>query len=239
MPPSTKLPSKKAPARGKTPYQNRVIKNVLGLSAEKLAYGRAKREWEYRGEVTDHGPLKDQIPKPAECQFCGHPIRYGYRLHNAVNQKVVEVGSECLGNFLEITPALAISLDADKRAAVKERKNRQLKRRRGIYAAAVTEVARIERAVQAEIRKRGGGGFIPRPSRSRYSPTAALEMIGWNPSYFYNRITSPRGGLNPNFIPVLAAKYGVAIDLDKIMAFVEEAAKMKRRTGSVRSDPSI
>ena len=46
MPPSTKPPSKKAPARGKTPYQNRVIKNVLGLSAEKLAYGRAKREWE-------------------------------------------------------------------------------------------------------------------------------------------------------------------------------------------------
>jgi len=232
MPPSTKPPSKKAPARGKTPYQNRVIKNVLGLSAEKLAYGRAKREWEYRGEATDHGPLKDQIPKPAECQFCGHPIRYGYRLHNSVNQKVVEVGSECLGNFLEITPALASSLDADKRAAVKERKNRQLKRRREIYNAAVTEVAKIERAVQAEIRKHGGGGFIPRPIPiSLQSDRAALEMIGRNASYFYNRITSHRGGggLNPNFIPVLAAKYGVTIDLGKVVAFVEEAAKMKEK----------
>ena len=117
-------------------YQNRVIKNVLGLSAENLVYSRATQEWEYRGEVIDYGPLKDQIPKPAECQFCGHKIRYGYRLHNIVNQKVVEVGSECMGNFLEITPALASSLDADKRAAVKERKNRQLKMRRAIYIAA-------------------------------------------------------------------------------------------------------
>ena len=70
-------------------YQNRVIKSVLSLSVDKVAYERAKREWVYRGEVIDHGPMKEQIPKPAECQFCGHPIRYGYRLHNTVNQKVV------------------------------------------------------------------------------------------------------------------------------------------------------
>lgn len=191
---------------GKNPYQNRVIKNVLGLSAETVSYSKAKREWEYRGEVIDHGPLKEQIPKPAECQFCGHPIRYGYRLYNSVNQKTVEVGSECLGNFIEITPAIASTLDADKRAAVKQRKNRQLKRRRDIYIAAQGEVGKVKVAVCAG-----------NPSQSDRD---YIITVGNNAATLYSGITSGE-------FDRLAKKYGVTVDLDKITAFIAEAEPLK------------
>jgi hypothetical protein len=188
------------------PYQNRVIKNVLGLSADKLNYARAKREWEYRGEVVDHGPIKDQIPKPAECQFCGHSIRYGYRLHNIVNQKVVEVGIECLGNFLEITPALESTLDADKRAVVKQRKNEQLKRRRAMYFAAQGEVRKVRIAICAFNRCQKDRDFI-------------LSVCN-NAATLYSAFTSGE-------IDRLAEKYGVILDHEKLNAFVEEAGKLK------------
>ena len=187
-------------------YQNRVIKNVLGLSAENLNYSKAKGEWDYRGEVIDHGPIKEQIPKPAECQFCGHSIRYGYRLHNIVNQKVVEVGIECLGNFLEITPAIASSLDADKRAAVKQRKNQQLKMRRAIYIAVQGEVGKVKVAICA--------GNPCQKDRDY------IITVGNNAAVLYSAITSGE-------IARMAEKYGVMIDLQKIQAFVEEAGKVK------------
>ncbi len=187
-------------------YQNRVIKNVLGLSAEKLNYARAKREWEYRGEVIDHGPLKDQIPKQVECQFCGHPIRYGYRLHNVVNHKVVEVGSECLGNFIEITPAIASTLDADKRAAAKQRKNQQLKQRREIYIAAQSEVRKVKIAV-----------FSGNPYQQ---DREYILKIGNNAAALYSGITSGE-------FDRIADKYNVTVDLQKIEAFVNEAEKIK------------
>ena len=187
-------------------YQNRVIKSVLSLSADKVAYERAKREWVYRGEVIDHGPIKEQIPKPAECQFCGHPIRYGYRLYNTVNQKVVEVGSECSGNFVEITPAIASTLDTDKRAAVKRRKNEQLKRRREIYAAAMTEVRKVRIAVCA----------FDRCQNDRDS----ILNAGNNAATLYSAIISGDIGRR-------AEKYGVTLDWQKIDAFEEEAGKLK------------
>ena len=187
-------------------YQNRVIMNVLGLSAEKLTYARAKREWEYRGEVLDHGPLKEQIPKPAECQFCGHPLRYGYKLHNVVNHKVVEVGSECIGNFLEITPAIASSLDADKRAAVKQRKNQQLKMRRAIYIAAQGEVGKVKSSICAGNHCQKDRDYI--------------ITVGNNAAVLYSALISGE-------IARLAEKYGVTFDLQKIQAFVEEAGKVK------------
>ena len=187
-------------------YQNRVIKSVLSLSADKVAYERAKREWVYRGEVIDHGPIKEQIPKPAECQFCGHPIRYGYRLYNTVNQKVVEVGSECIGNFMEITPAIASTLDTDKRAAAKRRKNEQLKRRREIYAAAMTEVRKVRIAVCA----------FDRCQNDRDS----ILNAGNNAATLYSAIISGE-------IDRLAEKYGVTLDCQKIHAFAEEAGNLK------------
>ena len=187
-------------------YQNRVIKSVLSLSADKVAYERAKREWVYRGEVIDHGPINEQIPKPAECQFCGHPIRYGYRLHNTVNQKVVEVGSECIGNFMEITPAIASTLDTDKRAAVKRRKNEQLKRRREIYAAAMTEVRKVRIAVCA----------FDRCQNDRDS----ILNAGNNAATLYSAIISGE-------IDRLEEKYGVTLDSQKIHAVAEEAGKWK------------
>ena len=187
-------------------YQNRVIKNVLGLSVENLNYARAKQEWQYRGEVLDHGPLKEQIPKPAECQFCGHQIRYGYKLHNVVNKTVVEVGSECIGNFLEITPAIASSLDTDKRAAVKQRKNRQLKMRRAIYNAALGEAEKVTKAVCAGNHSQKDRDYI--------------VAVGNNAATLYTAITSGE-------IERLAEKYGVTLDLQKIEVFAEEAGKVK------------
>jgi len=189
-----------------TPYQNRVIKSVLGLSAEKIIYSKAKGEWDYRGEVIDHGPIKEQIPKPAECQFCGHSIRYGYRLHNIVNQKVVEVGIECLGNFLEITPTLESTLDADKRAAVKQRKNELLKRRRAMYIAAQGEVRKVRIAICAFNRCQKDRDFI-------------LPVCN-NAATLYSALASGE-------IDRLAEKYGVILDHEKLNAFMEEAGKLK------------
>ena len=187
-------------------YQNRVIKNVLGLSAEKLNYDLAKREWEYRGEVLDHGPIKDQIPKPAECQFCGHKIRYGYRLHNIINQKTVEVGSECIGNFLEITPALASALDADKRAARKRRKNEQLKMRREIYNLVQGEVRKVRIAICSFNRYQKDRDFI-------------LPVCN-NAATLYSALASGE-------IERLGENYGVTLDRKKIQAFMHEAGKVK------------
>jgi hypothetical protein len=188
------------------PYQNRVIKNVLGLSADKLNYARAKREWEYCGEVIDHGPIKDQMPKPAECQFCGHKIRYGYRLHNVVNHKVVEVGSECVGNFVEITHSLASALDTDKRAARNRRKNEQLKMRREIYNLVQGEVRKVRIAICAFNRCQKDRDFI-------------LPVCN-NAATLYSALTSGE-------IDRLAEKYGVTLDQQKIQAFVQEAGKVK------------
>ena len=187
-------------------YQKCVIENVLAMSVEKNNYNVAKREWEYRGEVLDHGPLKDQMPKPAECQFCGHKIRYGYRLHNTVNHKAVEVGSECIGNFLEITPALASALDADKRAARKRRKNEQLKMRRDLYNLALGEVRKVRIAICAFNRCQKDRDFI-------------LPVCN-NAATLYSALASGE-------IDRLAEKYRVILDHEKINAFVEEAGKVK------------
>jgi hypothetical protein len=187
-------------------YQNCIIENVLAMSAEKFNYDIAKREWEYRGEVIDHGPLKDQIPKPAECEFCGHKIRYGYRLHNIVNNKVIEVGSECIGNYLEITPALTSALESDKRAARKRRKNKQLKIRRDLYNSALVEVRKVRIAICAFNRCQKDRDFI-------------LPVCN-NAATLYSALAS--GEINR-----LAENYGVILDQQKINAFVEEAGKLK------------
>ncbi len=187
-------------------YQSCVIEKVLAMSAEKNNYNIAKREWDYRGEVIDHGPIKEQIPKPAKCQFCGHSIRYGYRLHNIVNQKVVEVGIECLGNFLEITPALESALDADKRAAVRQRKNEQLKRRRGLYIAAQGEVGKVAVAI-----------CVGNPC---HKDRDFIVPVCNNAATLYSALASGE-------IDRLAEKYGVTIDQQKIKAFLQEADKVK------------
>lgn len=187
-------------------YQNCVIEKVLALSAEKVNYDLAKREWEYRGEVIDYGPIKEQIPKPVECQFCGHKIRYGYRLHNVINNKVVEVGSECIGNFLEITPSIASNLDNDKRNAVKQRKNQQLKRRKEIYTMAMREFRKVRIAVCAIDNCQNDRKYI--------------LSVGNNAATLYSALISGK-------IDRLAEKYGVILDRQKIDEFVEEAGKLK------------
>ena len=186
-------------------YHNCVIKNALSTSAEKINYDRAKREWEYRGEVNDHGPLKDQIPYPAECQFCGHKIRYGYWLHNIVNNKVIEVGSECIGNFLEITPSIASALDTDKRTARNRRKNEEIKMRRDLYKSVMGELRKLRIAVCSNDNCQNDRNFI--------------LSSGNNASTIYLALVSGE-------IDRLAEKYGVILDHQKINAFVEEAGKM-------------
>ncbi len=188
-----------------SPYENCVIEKVLTLSAEKNNYDIAKKEWEYHGEVDDHGPLKNQIPKPAECEFCGHKIRYGYRLHNNINQKTVEVGSECVGNFLEITPVIAFALDTDKRAARKRRKNEQIKMRRDLYNSALGEVRKVRIAVCA---------IDNCPNDRNY-----ILSVSNNASTLYSAIISGE-------IDRLAEKYGVIFDHQKVDEFVEEAGKL-------------
>ena len=187
-------------------YQNCVIEKVLALSVEKKNYDLAKREWEYCGEVTDHGPLKDQIPKPAECQFCGHKIRYGYRLHNVVNNKIIEVGSECIGNYLEITHVLASALDTDKRTARKRRKNQQLKMRRDLYNTAMAELRKVRIAVCAFDNCQKDRNYI--------------LSAGNNASTLYSALASGE-------IDRLAENYGVTLDQKKIQAFMHEAGKVK------------
>lgn len=189
-----------------SPYENCVIEKVLALSVEKKNYDIAKREWEYRGEVTDYGPITEQIPKPFECQFCGHKIRYGYRLHNVVNNKVVEVGSECIGNFLEITPDITSKLDSDKRKAVKQRKNQQLKRRKELYTMAMCEFRKVRIAVYAIDNCQNDRNYI--------------LSVGNNASTLYSALISGE-------IDRLSEKYGVILDREKINEFVEEAGKMK------------
>jgi hypothetical protein len=186
-------------------YQKCVIENVLALSAEKFRYDLAKREWEYRGEVIDYGPVKDQIPKPTECQFCGHKIRYGYRLHNTVNQKIVEVGCECVGNFVEITPGLASALDADKRTARKRRKHKQIKMRRDLYNSALAELRKVRIAVCA---------FDTCQNDRNY-----ILSSGNNASTLYSALASGE-------IDRLAEKYGVILDHQKIDEFMEVAGKL-------------
>ena len=186
-------------------YQNCVIEKVLAMSVEKNNYNIAKREWEYRGEVVDHGPLKDQIPKPTECQFCGHKIRYGYRLHNVVNNKVIEVGSECVGNFVEITPSLASALDSDKRTARKRRKHEQIKMRRDLYNLALGELRKVRIAVCA---------FDSCQNDRNY-----ILSSGNNASTLYSALASGE-------IDRLAEKYGVILDHQKIDEFVEVAGKL-------------
>lgn len=223
MPPSrspkTLSSSRKAPARGKTPYQSRVIRNVLALSRDSHNYSVAKREWEYRGEVTDHGPLDQQIPKPAECQFCGHPIRYGYLLHNRFTGRRVEVGSECIGNYLDITPALAGRLEADKRDARKKRDARIQKHRRAVYEGARREFLRVLWTVESRYKAAGGYKAIGSPVAKDYF---SIDAAGSNAATLYTAITDGR-------VTRLAARHGVVIDPRKLDAFVREAETMKRK----------
>lgn len=200
--------------KGKNPYEDRVIDRVLALSHESKDYSIAKREWKYTGEVTDHGPIDQQIPKPASCQFCGHPIRYGYLLHNTVTKKQVEVGSECIGNYLDISPAL---VEADKAAARKKRTTQIKVRRRTLYNEACREVLRVVWTIESLIKHSSDPVVVAAAKRD----LAAISPATRNGAMLYSAITDGR-------VARLADRYGVAINSQKLDSFVREAETIPR-----------
>jgi hypothetical protein len=72
----------------------RAIACKLVAASQSKNYNEAKREWVYKGEVVEHDQLH-----PKNCDLCNHGIKYGFILHNTVNGRALEVGSECVGNY--------------------------------------------------------------------------------------------------------------------------------------------
>lgn len=101
------------PETGKNVYETSVINAINGLSTSDK-YNEAKNEWEFNGKVIDYGPIKDQKPKQ-KCNLCGHNVRYAYVLNNTKNGKSIEVGSECIENYIMITPAVLSKMESAKK----------------------------------------------------------------------------------------------------------------------------
>jgi hypothetical protein len=74
-------------------YERAIASKLIALSVSKN-YNEAKKEWIYNGEVNEHSAML-----PGRCQLCGHGIRYGFIIHNKLNNMTLEVGSECIGNY--------------------------------------------------------------------------------------------------------------------------------------------
>lgn len=180
----------------KKAYESSVINAVLGHSVSK-DYDKAKMEWDFTGTVNDYGELKLQKPVK-KCQLCGHPIRYGYILKNNKNGKKVEVGSECIENYVNITPRKINAIEKAKKDAINERK-RAIKHASDLaYSKALREAERVRKAVYA--------GKV-------YKDIDVINAIGNNRRVLHDRIKS--GALYN-----LAKKYNVSIDKEKINDFM-------------------
>lgn len=165
-------------------------------------YSQAKTEWNFTGDVVDHGFIKDQKPV-AKCNFCGHPIRYGYILKNSKNSKKVEVGSECVENFMNITVTVANKMEIAKKNAVKKAKQEAREKVERAYAGAYKEVKKLELAV-----------YEMEHLRNRINDSYFFHAIYNNKVIFYDKIKSGK-------VVELAKKYDVKLDMDKINAFME------------------
>lgn len=77
-------------------------------------------QFDHTGEVID-------LVKPVGKCVCGHPIRYEYIIKNRYNGKIAKVGSECINNFQDYSPALYASLmKTVERLKEEERKAKEL-----------------------------------------------------------------------------------------------------------------
>ena len=187
-------------------YEEAVMASILGKSVEKERYDVAKREWEFTGTVDDHGPIHNQMGKTAHCQLCGHEIRYGYILANRISGARLEVGSECIGNYLEITPQVAGRLESAKKAAVA----RERKKVSDIAKAAIWAAATVRGAVLNAMNA-AGGLLAPKAIRDDYNRIVSVTN---NAAVLWSRIED-------GTLFELAQKYGVTLRMDYINAFVE------------------
>lgn len=80
----------------KNPWLGNSIKNLIPLSSSE-EFKEALKEWDFSGEVIDHG-------KPIEtCELCEHEeLRYHYEIENTEKSNRLWVGSSCILRFQEI-----------------------------------------------------------------------------------------------------------------------------------------
>lgn len=185
-------------------YENSVISSVLGHSVSK-DYDKAKLEWGFTGDVNDYGPLKDQKPVK-KCQLCGHPIRFGYILKNSKNNKKVEVGSECVCNYLNVTPQLEGRMELVKASILEKAKK------------AKKEAAKKEKL--AYNKARGWAAFSIMDlikiinKTTNYKDQAAIGSTTNNPDVMYKNLKS-------GVVFDMAKKYNFKLNMAPINDFMK------------------
>ena len=200
-------------------YKDIVISHLLRLSVNTADYEKAKKEWGFKGEVIDHGPIKDQ-KVPVQCALCSHPIRYQYFIENLQNKKKIGVGSECLGNYEIVRQGILES-------SLKKLKNDQYKKAYDSYRKADWALHNIKLAIQKDVESIGGilGWNYPE-NKGRKEDYNSLNLN--NEVMVYRAITS---GLAHN----LANKYGVKLRQDYIDEFMTIYPSAKKdKAGFIR-----
>lgn len=181
---------------GKKVYEGTVIASVLGHSVSK-DYDKAKLEWGFTGKVNDYGELKYQQPK-MKCQLCGHPIRYGFSLKNSINGKMVEVGSECIDNYINITPRVENALEKAKKDAIQNKKRELKQKMDNAYYQALREAEKVKKAVYtSKINK----------------DINEIDSLGNNRWVLHNVVQT-------GILYKLAKKHNIEINKDKINSFM-------------------
>ena len=200
-------------------YKDTVIIHLLKLSVNTEDYEKAKKEWEFKGEVIDHGSIKDQ-KVPVQCALCGHNIRYQYFIENLQNKKKIGVGSECLGNY-EIVRAGILE------SSLKKLKNDQYQKVYDAYRKADWTLHHIRLTIQKDIEEIGGiWGWSYPENKQRKADFESLNLN--NEVMVYRAITS---GLAYN----LANKYGVKLRQDYIDEFMTTYPTAKKdKAGFIR-----
>lgn len=131
--------------------QSGLSKNIgkmihLGALAAALGDGR---DWEYRGEVIDHGPPSGIVFNPAQCA-CGHQIRYGYIVHHKTDNRTAQLGSSCINHFETVAPGTFEALKAAVERTERKIADAKKKAREVQQDAEILELtARLERAQMA------------------------------------------------------------------------------------------
>lgn len=207
--PQKRKPSASSKKTSKEEYEDAVIRSVLRLSHEKTNYNKAKQEWKFSGEVVDHGPIREQKPTK-HCQFCGHNIRHGYILGNTVNKRRIEVGSECVYNFVTISPTTL-------NAAVRKLEDKRAVEYKNIYYGASSHVNKL---IDHILKQQHGG------SSEQYR---AMRTWTNNEAVLYKAI---KGGK----VQSLAKDKGFKLDTKRLTLFVKMYEKAPKRAGFIAWD---
>ncbi len=85
-----------------------VVKNLLAASRAR-DFERAKREWEFRGEI-----IEETSPDFSNCQLCGQAnLETNCIIHNIYNGNSLKVGNICVRRFLIINQSSSIEESQD------------------------------------------------------------------------------------------------------------------------------